>query len=175
MKFLLYLFCFSPALLLAQDVNLPRNANNKVEYSNVINIDSISAVDLFSRVKKSLNKIFISSNDVIQVLDDNSNTAIAKGYFKVIIAKMLTPVEGDVWFECELASKDNRYKYSFRNFELKYRWGSMGAEKKISFDDDANGNQFSAKQWNKIKQQVNDQVNALIGRIEAEMLSKDEW
>jgi hypothetical protein len=105
-----------------QSINLlPRDANGKVTYGEIVQTDSISKDALYLRAKGFFVNYFISANDVIQMDDPEKGVIIGKGFKELIIKgtairdggfiilDFYSPVQ--MWFTVKIQCKDGRYKY----------------------------------------------------------------
>ena len=160
----------------SQDVNLPKNSEGKVEYSSVVNVDSISADILFSKAKLFITEAFKSGKDVTQLIDEATKTIIGKGTIKVEVAKMLGMVfPGYVKFTVTISSKEGRYKYIFTNFILDYQGGTSQPRIEASLDNENNPRTVSKKQWAFVKGQVNETILLMIKDLKSTMQKNEEW
>jgi hypothetical protein len=172
MRKMFLLLILLPAFAIAQD--LPKNQDGKVEFTEVVSIDSASAAALFSNAKIFITNSFKSGKDVTQLDDQNSKTVIGQGNTRVDIKALGMSWPGRVDFKITIQCKDGRYKYSFADFIFNYQAGTKGKEYVYGLEsDDHKG--INQKQWDSVKEQVNNTMIAAIAGLKKQMSSKDDW
>lgn len=160
---------------ICQEIVLPTNADGVIEYIEVIPADSMAADKLYSRAKLYITDAFKSGKDVTQLVDDASKVVVGKGTMKVLVVKMLgMGWYGYVRFKINISSKDNRYKYSFSDFVLAYQGGTSQPRVEQPLEKD-NPRTVSKKQWENVKEQVNEMVLLMIADLKKAMQKNEEW
>jgi hypothetical protein len=127
MKKLIFLISiFVPMTSFGQLIDeLPKSEDGKLNFNEVIQVDSIKQDQLYLNSKQFFVEVFKSAKDVIQMDDRESGIVIGKG-FNDIYSKMLGssfPVK--MWYTIKIQSKDDRYKYEiydiyFENYPSQY-------------------------------------------------------
>jgi len=117
-KFILLLIFF-PLAAFPQKDSLPKNGDGLYEYTEVVNVDSISADKLYSNARLFVVKAFKSGKEVIQLNDDVSKTFAGSGTIPIVFRGLGGMGGSDfVKFKFFIQAKDSRYKYSITNFEV---------------------------------------------------------
>lgn len=154
---------------------MPVNADGKVEFTEVVTVDSASAQTLYSRAKLFVTNAFVSGKDVTQMNDDAAFTTVVKGSTKPSLGLGATR-EGLVTFKMTIQCKDGRYKYSLTDFlheGAQYSGGALENEKPDC------GTFFLPKSsWNKLKKQVAETVTLMADNLKKDMKAstvKNEW
>ncbi len=161
-KSLLLLFLFFSVNLIAQN-----------KYSEVVNVDSSSADELHSLSKMFVTNASKSGKVLTQLSDDANKTLVAKGYMDVEVAKAMgMSFPEKVWFKVTIASKDNRYKYSFDDFVLHYQAGTSRPKIEADLNKKDPPKTVNKKQWEAVKSQVDDKVKWMISDLKTEMKKK---
>lgn len=155
---------------------LPLNSEGKVEYTEIISVDSANADKLYSNSKLFITYAFKSGKDVTQLTDDVTKTVIGKGTMQVTVVKMLGSTwPGWVYFTINISSKDNRYKYSISDFVLHYQGNSTMRKIEASLADIEHPKTVTQTQWENVKAEVDKTVRLLIEDLKKQMSSKDSW
>jgi len=96
-------------------------SDGKIIYTDVIQADSTSKEELYNRAKRWVIDSFNSGKDVIQLDNKENGEIITKGFFSVYwkVSKVYIQ-EVNVWQTLRIQIKDNRFKYEFYDYELKY-------------------------------------------------------
>ena len=101
-----------PLLTFGQLIDeLPKSDNGKLNFNEVIQVDSIMQNQLYLNSKQFFIDVFKSAKDVIQMDDKDAGIIIGKAFIDVN-AKMLGayyPVK--MWFTIKIQSKEGRFKY----------------------------------------------------------------
>jgi hypothetical protein len=155
--------------------------NDKCSIEEVVQVDSVSAKDLYTRAKYALTKIFKSAKDVTQLDDKDNNQLVAKGFTYVRMKNPFNPAAGQVRFAFEIQCKDGRYKYLITDCthessaDYKYAGGNLCQEKPVC------GTFFMPKAtWMNIKKDFINQMQLVILDLKKEMVStnannKENW
>lgn len=117
-KIIILLYFLVPSLGFSQNTILPiDSATGLVTYSEVISVDSVSAVELYRRAKIWFVESYGSGKDVIQNDDQLTNTLQGKGIFTTVYWVGNSEYQwGNISYVLSIVSKNGRYKYSFSNF-----------------------------------------------------------
>lgn len=100
----------------SQTPDFPIGPDGEILFSNVVNVDSVNALQLYNKTKDFLVKTFISYKNVVQIDDPQSGIILIKPIFDVyghIVGK--TKI-GYVEYTLKILFKDGRYKYEMSNF-----------------------------------------------------------
>jgi len=166
---------FIVSFLFYQNVSgqdLPKNIDGKIEFADIVSIDSSSAKDLLYRSKMFITKAFNSGKDATQVIDENANSIIAKGWMQVRIPPGFWPAFYiQVWFTVNLQCKDSRYKYSFTDFKSVYQSGKITTTYTSNLEQEKVP-EFTKKQWEKVKDQTGIEIRSLIEILKKQMADK---
>jgi len=150
----------------------PVNSNGKIEYTEVVSVDSAKAADLFSRSKLYITNAFKSGKDVTQLVDDETKTIVGKGVLKIYINAGLG-IMWDVYvhFKTTIQCRDGRYKYSLTEFEAELIGGSTDAL------EEEKPKSYTKKMWASLKEQTNSTINEMIIDLKKQMSStkNDAW
>jgi len=115
MKLLYLTFLFFLSLMSNAQVNLPLNDKGEVEYSEVVNVDSVSADELYNRAKLFIADMFVSARSVIQHDDAANKQILDKGNISADYSwNPLSNCPAHVDFTFTIFFKDNKYKYSLK-------------------------------------------------------------
>ena len=105
---IIYLLIFTPILSFGQLIDeLPGDESGKLNYSEVIQIDSVGKDELYRRSKQFLIDELESDKDIILLDDPESGIVLAKGFYDTYIGS----TKYQMWFTVKIQSKDGRYKY----------------------------------------------------------------
>jgi len=162
-----------PFAAFSQSDSLPKNAQGIYELTEVVQLDSVSAANLYSRAKKFVAINFNSGKAVTQLNDDNTKTVIGKGVTTALVNPGIgTHVPINVDYTFTIQCKDNRYKYSITDFLVE---NSTSA--KTALEDDAwQKKKMGRKMFSQIEQHVYSsmtELQALLKKSMAEDNSKD--
>lgn len=157
---------------------LPLNEFGKVEYTEVVKIDSTTQNLLFSSAQKWFVETFKNAKDVIQVENRENGEIIGKGTFHIQTNRFGYSAIGlgVVRFQVQVDVKDGRYKYSFSNFI------HVGDKPQI-YDcgclDDEKPDACSKKIFAEVKEKTDVQIKLLIESLKISMNrnagKKSDW
>lgn len=184
-----YIFAFLTLFLILPITALSQVEveHDDLEYVGVIEVQDVSASDLYERSKVWFATRYRSANDVLQY--DNRETAQIIGKANLAYDPSFLSgrdgVIGFVRYEVTITSRDGRFRYEFKNFYHEptgYR-GAYSVGILTTSDDHPNpGGRFERRQnnrvWNDIKNQVDETINALIEDLSNFMLESsddDDW
>jgi len=98
-------------------MKIPRDKSGEIIYTDVVNIDSATAQNLYSRAKLFVADVYKSSKDVTQLNDDVAKTILIKPNIKNHIKSFLV---NDNWgytsYQIFIECKDNKYRYTISGF-----------------------------------------------------------
>ncbi len=107
-------------LTLIISLNSFAQKDTAISYSSVVNVDSVSKIELFERARLWVNETYKSGKDVIQFSDKESGQIACKALmikdleFKTLGIKSYMAFKIDYSFS--IFVKDGKYKYVFENF-----------------------------------------------------------
>ncbi len=104
---------------------LPTDENGKINFNEVVLIDSVPAGELYLRAKRFFVDTFKSANDVIQMDDRQASIIIGKGYSDIYIKIAGPPTSLQMWYSVKIQGRDGRYRYeiydiSFKSYSSQY-------------------------------------------------------
>jgi len=159
-------------LVIAQEVKMPRNSNGQIEYSEIIEIDSLPSVQLYSNSKMFVNTTFNAGKSIGQIKDDKAKTIITKGSIPVTIevdkGEYLTAKS---IFTVVIQSKNGKYRYSINNLFFAFT-EDTGITTYASFDD-RRGVHMSKKQWLDVETQTHEFITFFIENLKERMKEMD--
>lgn len=164
----------------AQDISFPLNSSGEVEYSGVEQVDSANAKALFTRAKIFITQTFVSGKAVTDLIDENSNTIIAKGLIPIYVDFLGKPYDyGDVRVNVTIQCKDGKYRYVFTDFYHE-RHTSQGNYDggKLNNEKPACGTLFLTKKfWAEIKKKAKVEIEKFVEELKAAMKSNksSDW
>jgi hypothetical protein len=100
---------------------IPVDENGKVNYNEVVRVDSVNAADLYLRAKHLFVDLFKSAKNVMQGSDDDeSGTIVGRAYSTMHISTGLgSYVDLPLWYTLKITCEDGRYKYELYNLYVK--------------------------------------------------------
>lgn len=158
----------------SQTDSIPKNEQGNYEYSDVVQVDSASAQKLYSNAKIFSVTAFKSGKDVTQLNDENAKTVAGNGTMRVYFKGYLNSgIDYFVKFKLIIQCKDERYKYTFNNFEF------AAATARVSFsipveDDQRLKHYATNKMKAQLLEQINNNVKQMIQTLKKTMASKTE-
>lgn len=169
MKNLLVLLFILPFCTFCQTDSIPRNAEGKYEYTEVVKVDAASADKLYSNAKLFIVDAFKSGKDVTQLNDDNTRTVAGQGSFKINYKGINSAIVDYTVFRISIQCKDGKYKYIISQFA----YHSDG--RIIPLEDDKNLKHYMT---NKMKAQFTEQTyqdsQNLIGNLKKHMAANPQ-
>ena len=156
LSFGMFLLTFIP---IAKSQSLPYNEKGRIEYSDVVYLDSTFTKDqIYSVAREWFALRFKNSNYVIQMDDENHGKIIGKGVFEGFL-RHFDPPTYYIEFTISLYIKESRYKYVITDFShtsalSQFDGGALEAAKPN------NGGFFGIndKSWTDIKMKTNEYV-----------------
>jgi hypothetical protein len=116
-QFAVLAMCTLAGVALAKDEAqpFPRDESGHARFQDVVQVEGVSAADLYSRAKFWAAKAFVSAKNVIQLDDPASGRLVLKGSLQESYGGL---AEG-VWFHFTLTVevKDGRYRWTLDQFE----------------------------------------------------------
>jgi len=151
----------------SQAPDLPRVAG-KVNYTEIITVDSVTTSELFIRARTWYAKTFNSAKDVIQM--ENGET---------IVGKALLPLNrnglhsGSMHYTVTLSVKEGKYRYEFTDFYHTNAsnpggWGPIEG----MFE---NTSTFNRKTFNGFMLQTDKVIQSLITSLKESMSREKQW
>lgn len=165
-KIILFVGLLIPLLTFSQSI--PKNADGKYEYTEVINVDSETSETLYSHAKMFLVDAFKSGKDVTQLNDDISKTVAGTGAIKIILRG--TSGSQYVTFKINIQCKDGRYRYDFSRFQ--YDLVYNGDQYFDLEDSKMIKRNMVGKQYEQAMQQISDGMKDLIENLKKHMASE---
>lgn len=147
------------------------NAQDKLNYTKVIQVDGVSKDELYTRAINWFTNSFRNANNVIQINDKQNGQITAKAHF-VYNPNFFVgsgPVKGYIRYTLSIYVKDGRYKYEITDFvhdpSLSPNSKSVGLiTNDIDYpgEEKRNANQkWMNNTWHDIKQQINTYINSI--------------
>ncbi|MCZ8216643.1 MAG: DUF4468 domain-containing protein [Cyclobacteriaceae bacterium] len=110
--FLIHFFISIATLTVAQTKHSLPVIDDKINFSEVVVVDSASKDELYTKAKIWLAENFISANDVIQFDDKENGIVIGKGIIRVKEGGLTPRIK--IWrFTVKIQVKDGKYKVNF--------------------------------------------------------------
>jgi len=112
-------FIFSLTLILFSYVSQAQlimidSETGEYNYEEIVNVAGISQQQIYNRAKEWLN-IYYQSTDSISTDSLNLNRIVSNEFVFKFIKK---DIDMKIFFNIEIKSKTNKYKYEFSNFEV---------------------------------------------------------
>ncbi|MBS1686931.1 MAG: DUF4468 domain-containing protein [Bacteroidetes bacterium] len=166
----------SPYPTVAKDApdNLPRNAENKIEFEEVIPIDGVSKDQLFQRAKNWMVNYYKS--DQLAVNNPTDGQLIRQASFLKTYQKPNGTKETDThWYNISISVKDGKYKYSITDIVMDDGKEKMALE--TGYDMLAKSNNLQYKRYvdEQIYSGVSDILKNLKTAMASEIKSKSDW
>ena len=109
------LVAFASVSCSAQIVFPIDSTTHKVTFSEIVQVDSISKPEIFTKVNEWIALNFVSTKDVVQFSDKENGKIILKGIIHAFCGKRHEEFGG--WkFVLTIDIKDNKYRYVFTDF-----------------------------------------------------------
>lgn len=174
-------------------ISIITNAQPALTYTEVVNVDSISKAELYSRARSWFNEAFKSSQNVLNIQDKETGELSGTGVMKYTptVWRGNTQTIGIVRFNVTIKIKDGRYKYEFTNFThegsvSRNTYGKLPASSfgLITITDTCSHSDFEGYQnwknkvWVDIKNQINININPMIEALKKKMnqpAKSDSW
>lgn len=94
---------------------VPKNADGRYEYQEVVQAEGASATELMSRAKAWIATAYHSADSVIQLDDATGGRLIVKGNYAAARGKIAWFT---IWHVLTIEAKDGRYRYTLTDFEV---------------------------------------------------------
>jgi hypothetical protein len=166
---------------------LPKDENGKLNFSEVVLVDSVSKDELFLSAKQFFAETFKNSKEVIQMDDKDAGIIIGKAWGDIVIKVVGTSVKTQMWFTIKIQAKEGRYRYEI--YDIFYKsypnstYGSTISPAEATFDKNSyykkNGQPRDIPE--KYKEETLTKVNGVAGIIKDAMKktavasSKGDW
>jgi hypothetical protein len=159
---------------------MPINENGRVEYTDVVRIDSTIGKDrIYAAVRSWFTSTFKDGSEVLQVQDKEAGELVGKGNINIPSKRFgYTAIGvGIVWFKISVFAKDGRYRYSITDF--KHEGGLKQIRDCGSLDDD-DPDQCSKSIFQEVKEKTNEKILLLIKDMNDYVIlntkkAKDDW
>jgi hypothetical protein len=150
---------------------------NKILFTDVIKVDSVSQDELFLRAHEWCAKSYNDSKEVIQLNDKNAGKIVGKGAFRVTVKAIgMVYAGGYVKYTFSIAVKEGRFKYEISDFyhtkegsDMAADGGSLENEKPV-----CGTFMITKSYWSQIKSQAYDNTIALIESLNTFMTAKSD-
>jgi hypothetical protein len=97
--------------------------DGKVNYSGVVNVDSVNKTELYNRAKHWLVETYKSAKDVIQIDDKENGEVIGKVFFEIYWTNTFySGLNINIWHTLKIQVKDGRFRYEITDFSVKYSY-----------------------------------------------------
>jgi hypothetical protein len=174
LKIIVTLFIFMSMTIFGQD---------KLTYTEVIQVDSISKKELYNRAKLWFANAYNSANDVLQLENKENGQIIGKAIMKynptVFVGSAAT--KGSIKYTIKIFVKEGRYKYEIIDFihdpyGSQYGKSSMGllTNSEECPNPKKGAKKWSHKVWRDIKNQINFNITSLILSLKQSMITQSE-
>jgi len=141
----------------------------QTEFTEVVQVDSTTKKTvLYSNSLNWFAKTFKSANNVIQMKDAETGKVIGKGILSAAPKSMGVKGDGSTWATITITSKDGKYKYEFTEIYFQYRAGT-------TFKYDGQPGMGQKKAFEGWKEEVKNEINAMIVELKKEMAKKDNF
>ena len=153
--------------------------NGLVNYSEVVQVDSISKDELYIRAKRWFVNTYKSANHVIQLDDKESGDIMGKGFFKTswqVTFYAFSDIE--VHHTVSIQVKEGRYRYEIASFRIQYDVAASQYASSHRVDSPIETwNQSRKDNSKKVFTKIQAQMEALVASIKTEMATpvKDDW
>jgi hypothetical protein len=155
-----------------------------ITYTEVVNHDSLTQIQLYTRFKKWAANNFRSANVAIVADDENKSFVVIQSIFAkpVSMPDIITNFNSDCDFRLKVEFKDAKYKYTLSPQELDFAKHNPGhmtlgrAKKKLPFTESSMT--FTKKKIDALHKQVDAQCLSLISSLKSgmsEASSKSDW
>lgn len=114
---LLLSILFIPFIAQGQEMTLDEDTD-RVTFTEVVQVEGVSAEELYSRGMQWFAESYKSSNEVLQMDDPYSGKLIGKAWSQLYIdgyLSMTVPIK--MWYTIKVFLKDGRYKYDITDIE----------------------------------------------------------
>lgn len=163
------------------------SAQNPIEFSEVVNVDSTTKEQLFTNGRAWMNEVFKSGKDVTQVSDKEAGE---------LSGKVVQPIEGSVTsmtrmnytavmaFSFRIQVKDGKYKYTFYDFDNSEIVGPYTWMKPFHLLTDTTASPVKWPgikkekmdvEWNTLKDKTSTLVQALVATLKQRMAIKEDF
>lgn len=95
--------------------------DGKVNYNDVVLVDSCSKDRLYLKAKHWFIDSYRSAKDVIQLDDKENGELIGKGFFETYWQILFYAGQQiNVWYTVKIQMKENKFRYEITDFRIKY-------------------------------------------------------
>jgi hypothetical protein len=162
------------------------SATKKISYFGVVNIDSTSKEELYTRAKLWFATTYNSANAVIQMDDKESGIIVGKATMKVGYYALGTYYHaGYIDYLITIKTKDNKYRYEITNFvhdaklAQQSEFPSGGTAESMTHTSVRVMGFSYQKTFNQLLYEMNNNANSLVASIkkgmETSVTKKGDW
>lgn len=182
MKHVLFtLLAFGAIAAQAQIIDeLPKDDQGRLNFSEVVQVDSVPKTQLHARAKEFFANTFRSAKDVIQLDDKETGTVIGKGFSPFPIKSGGMQISFEMWYTIKIQCKDGRYKAEM--YDISYRSDMTENYAETFFDKKnyykKNGEPIGMAEQYKVNtvQKANEMFDAIQEAMKkASTSSKNDW
>lgn len=154
-------------------VDFPRDSTtNEISYTEVVRIDSVDALQLYSKTKLFCATTFKDNDDLKQVNDDVAKTVILRPTVPIMAPKAYSlGYDGNLVYLLKVECKDNRYRYTLTDFVYHVIDSRGGSDVPMKISDER-PNFFSPKDWHLIQFQTKVEAMVQINKLKKEMADR---
>lgn len=158
----------------------PRNAEGRIEFTKIIQLDSASKASHFSKAKLWIANTFRSAQDVIQYESIEEGKILCKGSFQITPTGMGAngtihrTQAGSVRFTMEISIKETKCRIRSYDFTHEAEYGGGSFE---NIKPACGGMFMYAKTWDSIRLQATEKMNSGFADFEKSMTEakKDDF
>lgn len=166
---------------------LPTDENGKINFNEVVVIDSVSAGEIYLRAKRFFVDTFKSANDVIQMDDKEASIIIGKGYSDIYIKIAGPPTALQLWYSIKIQGRDGRYRFdiydiSFKSYSSQYAPSSeapaeQAFEKSTYYKKNGEPRAVSERYKIEMTKVIEDIINSIKTEMKVPIIvkSKNDW
>lgn len=176
MKHIVFIAALFFATASFAQVNFPIDEKGRINFTEVVTADSMSADQLYSKARLFIAHAYNSSKDVTQLTDDETKTILIKAITKRSVIKLLGIAKeyGYVAYTLVIQCKDGRYKYEIKDLVHKHHMAE-GVDGGLLEQELGKG--FSKKAWQSVKEQSYAELRLIEVSLKKFMIEKrnDNW
>lgn len=163
---------FFTVTLFAQDNPLLKRTPDQVEISEVVQLDSVPAPQLYYNSTLFLNEAFQGVRETSQIKDKKTKYVATKGSFPVFITNSYgDEVKAKVVFTLIIQCRDNMYKYTLNDLYFAFT-EETGITTYASFAN-RRGLSMSPAQWQEVEVQTEEFFSAFTADLKKHMAQQE--
>jgi len=174
MKLSICFLVLLPLFTFSQDKQLPVNGEGKISYTDVVQVDSTEASALFGKARLFITKAYINGKMVTDLTDIENKTVVTRGWVPVTLRFWGIAFPYKLWSLMIVQCKDNRYKYSFEQFEMEYDNGHAATSQTAPITTSDKPRGWNSKTWQAFLEDIDMRMRALILALKKQMSNKAE-